>query len=145
MGTYPESTSTTSYPPHPPMNSQTYEALPLRSYESSSTLPHDPYDQHAREPRRRYEILDDHPFEDPNYPPRRWTPDPYNDLHPRYPTFSKDLMSQETRATTSSPRDLDSWPNDRHDSSTHASYGQGPNGSDKLRDPHQHYFGRKDF
>jgi hypothetical protein len=155
-GSYPESTSTAPYPTsqphsHPSISNHTYEALPLRNYDSSqtSTLPHEPYDQRGREFRRRHEVPEEHAFEDTqtSYPSRRWSPDSYNDLHSRHPVFAKDLLSQETRATTLSPRDFDpgAWQNDRYESNMHGNYGQGPNGSDKLREAHQHHFARKEF
>jgi hypothetical protein len=133
------------------MSNHTFEALPLRNFDSSqtSTLSHNPFDQRGREYRRRHEVPEENSFEDAqtSYPSRRFSPESYNDLHSRYPAFAKDLLSQETRNTTLSPRDFDlgPWQNDRYELSTHGNYGQGPNGSDKLREGHHQYFARKEF
>lgn len=144
---YSRTTSTSyEYPHHRPLDARTYEARPLRDSPDSyfqDIRYHSPSSSFNKDrPRssRGYDNPLDHPPEQP-YPRSRWSPDSYSDLQARYPAFAKDLMSPHKRDGTGSPRELEPWPSDRHDTGQ-LSYMQGPNGSDIPRD---HYYGRKEF
>jgi len=141
------------------MNPHSYEALPLRGYESPSAATFLPHENYASRPTSSRERHDMPPERDPQSWPTsspskfrsgRWSPENYKDLQSRYPEFAEDLVHPQSRAISPrrvlgndnmrlSPRDMEGAWDDRYDAIGHPSYVQGPNGSTPNRDLHQHY------
>jgi hypothetical protein len=140
------------------MNSHSYDALPLRGYESPTAatfLPHDNYGSRPTSSRERHDAPPDRdpqswPTSSPSkFRSGRWSPENYKDLQSRYPEFAEDLAHPQSRAISPrrlgndnvrlSPRDIEGAWDDRYDAIGYTSYVQGPNGSAPNRDPHQHY------
>lgn len=123
-----------------PLTSSTFDLFPARYDRTPVPVQVPPQDIFARS--RRYELPEERGLLDGlSIPPAQlsrpatsWSTDNnYSDLHTRYPTFAKDLVTQAPqRGGTLSPRD-DDWADDQYEyTSGHGvNFGHAPNGANK--------------